>query len=143
MALILDTGVLLAAFNTADPDHADCADLIRATALAREPMIVATTVLVELGYWVSEILDRLTWTTFVSDLAAGAYRYELVTVADLARAADLDAQYAALNLGLVDSTLIALCERLGEDRLATLNLRDFRAVTPRHCSYLRLLPADG
>jgi hypothetical protein len=35
---------------------------------------------------------------------------------------------------------IALCERLGETKVATLDRRAFAVVRPRHCDALRLLP---
>jgi hypothetical protein len=36
--------------------------------------------------------------------------------------------------------VIALCERLNEPKVATLDRRDFSVVRPRHCEALRLLP---
>lgn len=141
MALILDTSVLLAALDAADDDHIACATLIEVVA-AREPLIVPSTVLVELAYWVVERLGRSAWGTFITDLLRGAYVYEQLDLADIRRANEVDQQYAALRLGLVDSSLIALCERFDEPRLATLNERDFRPVVPRHRTHLMLLPAD-
>lgn len=142
MPLILDTSVLLAALDAGDPDHLACATLLEGQARAGVELIVPSTVLTELDYWISERLDRATWQVFIEDLLAGAYTLEQVTALDLRRAADIDAQYAALGLGLVDASLVAVAERLGERCLATLNLRDFRAIVPMHCPYLTLWPAD-
>ncbi len=142
MLLILDTSVVLAALDSADPDHQACANLLNAQAGARVELVMPSTVLVELDYWISERLDPTVWRAVVHDLVVGAYRLEQVTLADIVRASDVDAQYAALGLGLVDSSLVALAERLGQTKLATLNLRDFRPVVPRHCPFLELLPAD-
>lgn len=141
LMLILDTSVLLASLDAADADHARCSALVASFA-TREPLIVPSTVLVELAYWVIQRLGRPAWNLFVGDLLSGAYIYEHVTLPDIRRANAVDQQYAALGLGLVDASLVALCERLGEQRLATLNERDFRPVVPRHCAYLTLLPAD-
>ena len=66
------------------------------------------------------------------------YRLADLTVGDLT--AELDAAYPDLNLGLVDASVIALSERLGETKVATLDRRDFSVVRPRHCDALRLLP---
>jgi hypothetical protein len=49
--------------------------------------------------------------------------------ADLARAVQLDAHYVDLSLGLVDALVMAVAERLGALAIATLDLRDFGAVT--------------
>jgi uncharacterized protein len=37
--------------------------------------------------------------------------------------------------------VLALCERLGETKVATLDRRDFSVVRPNHCESLDLLPA--
>ncbi|MFN2569475.1 MAG: hypothetical protein ABR564_07730 [Candidatus Dormibacteria bacterium] len=42
---------------------------------------------------------------------------------------------------LVDASVIALCERLGETKVATLDHRNFSLVPPHHCDNLELLPA--
>jgi hypothetical protein len=41
-------------------------------------------------------------------------------------------QYADLRLGGTDASVVAICERLGIVTGATVNLRDFATVRPRH-----------
>ncbi len=137
MALVLDTGPVLALLDADDPDHAACADMVRA---CREPLVVVSTALVEIDYWIRKRLEREVWTAFVEDIAAGAYRLEQVEPGDLLRAAELQRVYADLTLGLVDASVIAVCERLGERKVATLDHRHFGVVRPRHCRRLQLLP---
>jgi uncharacterized protein len=55
-------------------------------------------------------------------------------------AAQLEVQYADLDPGFVDASVIATCETLGETKVATLDRRHFTAVRPRHCDALTLLP---
>ena len=140
MALILDTGPLLAALDAADPDHGRCGDLI---ASSNEDLLVPTLVLSELDYWCHERLDGKVWLEFLSDLLAGAYRAESPTQADLTRCHELQSTYADLNLGIVDASVLALTERLGEPKLATLDHRHFATVRPSHVNALELLPAAG
>jgi predicted nucleic acid-binding protein len=59
---------------------------------------------------------------------------------DLMRIAELEATNADLDLGMVDASVIAICERLGEHKVATLDQRHFRTVRPRHCDHLKILP---
>jgi predicted nucleic acid-binding protein len=87
-----------------------------------------------------KLLGHDAWTVFVDDLARGAYRLAALEPEDVQRAAELERQYASLDLGLVDASVIALCERLGEPKVATLDRRDFSVVRPRHCDALELLP---
>ncbi len=137
MALVLDTGPLLAALDAADPDHARCAALL---ADAREDLTIPTLVLAELDYWCQRRLGAEIWLAFVDDLLAGAYRAECPTPADLARCREIQSEYADHNLGVVDASVLALLERLGESRLATLDHRHFAMVRPRHTKALELLP---
>lgn len=137
MALVLDTGPLLAALDAADPDHARCAALL---ADAREDLTIPTLVLAELDYWCQRRLGAEIWLAFVDDLLAGAYRAECPTPADIARCREIQSEYADHNLGVVDASVLALLERLGESRLATLDHRHFAMVRPRHTKALELLP---
>ncbi|MGH2767959.1 MAG: type II toxin-antitoxin system VapC family toxin [Actinomycetota bacterium] len=137
MALVLDTGPILALLDAGDPDHRRCVALVRAL---REDLVVPAPVLVEADYWVIKLLGSAAWETFVEDVARGSYRLHNLDEADLLRAAELERSYANLDLGLVDASVIATCERLGERKVATLDRRDFSAVQPKHCEHLRLLP---
>src|SRR5437773_1330613 len=86
------------------------------------------------------LLGPESWRVFVEDVVAGAYRLEPLTVHDLQRASEFERRYSDLDLGLVDASVIALCERLGETKVATLDRRDFSVVRPQPCEHLALLP---
>ncbi len=137
MALVLDTGPVLALLDADDVHHERCVELVEQL---NEPLLVPVATLVEIDYWIRKRLEPAVWTAFVEDLAAGAYRLEQLDERDLQRAAELEAEYADLGLGLVDASVIAVCERLGETRVATLDQRHFAVVRPRHCEALTLLP---
>jgi uncharacterized protein len=137
MPLVLDTGPLLAALDAADPDHARCAKLLNET---REDLIVPILVLAELDYWCHQRLSVDAWLTFLDDLLAGAYRLEPATTTDLTRCRDLQTKYHDQSLGVVDASVLALLERLDEDKLATLDHRHFALLRPSHVEALRLLP---
>ena len=49
-------------------------------------------------------------------------------------------QYADFPLGTADASVIAVAERLGATRVATIDHRHFRAVRPAHCAAFELLP---
>jgi uncharacterized protein len=137
MALILDTGPLLAALDAADPDHEACARLLTE---ADEDLLVPGLVLAELDYWCQERLGGDAWLVFLEDVLRGAYRVEAPTLADFKRCAALQRTYADLRLGVVDASVVALTERLGEQRVATLDRRHFGVVRPHHVDAFELLP---
>jgi uncharacterized protein len=97
-------------------------------------------VLAELDYWCSRRLGSSAWLIFLEDALAGVYRVESPTGGDLARCRDLQDQYADLSLGVVEASIVALVERLGETKVATLDQRHFRAVRPAHVEALQLRP---
>lgn len=137
MALILDTGPLLAALDAADPDHARCAALLTD---ATEDLVVPALVLAELDYWCARRLSPDAWLIFLDDVLAGAYHVEPPANIDLSRCRELQDVYRDLSLGVVDASIIALAERLSEPKLATLDQRHFRAVRPAHVEALELMP---
>lgn len=137
MALVIDTGPLLAALDAADPDHEACARLLTQ---ATDDLIVPALVLAELDYWCSRRLPGEAWLVFLDDVIAGAYQVEAPTQQDLERCRVLQAKYRDLGLGVVDASVIALIERLGERDVATLDRRHFSVVRPLHVDALRILP---
>jgi predicted nucleic acid-binding protein len=137
MALVIDTGPLLAALDAADPDHERCAALLSD---AREDLVVPMLVLAELDYWCHERLSAGAWISFLEDVLAGVYRLEACTTADLERCRELQSKYEDQSLGVVDASVLALVERLRERRLATLDHRHFSIVRPVHTDALELLP---
>ena len=137
MALILDTGPLLAALDAADPDHVRCATTV---VDCDEDLVVPALVLAELDYWCRRRLAPDAWLIFLDDVGAGAYRVEPPTGPDLSRCRDIQDRYRDLALGVVDASVIALAERLDEPKIATLDHRHFATVRPAHVPALLLLP---
>jgi uncharacterized protein len=97
-------------------------------------------VLAELDDWCARRLPPVAWLTFVDDVLSGVYRIEAPSVADLSRCRELQVRHADLGLGVVDASIVALAERLGEPRVVTLDERHFRVVRPAHVEAFRLLP---
>jgi len=137
VALILDTGPILALIDAKDPSHERCAALLDEV---DEALVVPALVLTEVDYWLCKRFGASTWETFVEDVAEGVYRLHHPDEHDLLRAAELEVEYESLRLGLADAAVIVACERLGETKVATLDHRHFSVVRPRHCEALRLLP---
>ncbi len=135
MALILDTGPLVALVNRSDPDHDRCRDLINT---ANEIRIAPVCTLVEIEYQLRPWPGG--FTALMADVSAGRLHVHLPDRHELARASSLVEQYADLPLGLVNATVLACVERLGEAKLATLDRRHFTVVRPANLEHLQLLP---
>ncbi len=136
MALLLDTGPIVAALDEDDPEHDRCLALLE----GGDDRLVPSPILAEVDYWLSKLGGLRAWADFTADISGGAYRLIHPSEADLIRAAELELIHADLRLGFVDASIIALAERLNETRIATLDRRHFSVVRPRHCPHLTLLP---
>jgi predicted nucleic acid-binding protein len=137
VALVLDTGPLLAALDRRDADHAACRRLIETTT---ESLVIPSPVLVELDYWIHERMHPGVFVALLDDVAAGAYAVENVLADDYGRIRELCDRYADSDIGFVDAAVLAIVERLNEPKLATLDHRHFALLRPRHVNALRLLP---
>ena len=136
-SLVLDTGGIYAVLDASDANHKRCAAALRQF----DDLILPPLVLVEVDYWCRKSAGGVrAFARFVSDISAGAYRLEQLLEVDVVRASELEVEYAALELGLVDASVIALCERLDQDTVLTLDRRDFSVVKPRHRAAMRLVP---
>lgn len=137
MALVLDTGPLLAALDEDDPDHDACSELLNGD----EQLVIPGPVLVELDYWLRKRAPIDVWLTFVEDVAEGAYSLFPTDVRLLNRAGELERSFADQGVGVVDAAVFATCELLGESKVATLDRRHFSVMRTREGSPLELLPA--
>jgi predicted nucleic acid-binding protein len=107
---------------------------------AAEDLVVPGLVLAELDYWCRKLALDTAWLAFMEDVEAGAWRIHWPTGHDLRLARYLQETYADLGIGIVDASIVALTERLGETKLATLDRRHFSVVRPAHVPALQLLP---
>lgn len=140
MALILDTGPLYASLDRSDGDYAACRALIEAST---EPLVIPLPVLVEVDYWIHERLHPGVLVSLLEDVISGAYTVDELTPGDYPRIREVCDRYADADVGFVDAAVLAVVERLGEPKLATLDHRHFRTLRPRHVDSLHLLPADA
>jgi predicted nucleic acid-binding protein len=97
-------------------------------------------VVAEAGWLIDRQLGPAAEAGFYRSIVNGDIAVEEVTPADWQRIAELVDAYADLGLGGVDASLVAMAERLGVTEVATLDLRHFRVVRPRHVDAFRLLP---
>ena len=137
MALVIDTGVLLAALDRKDASHAACSELLAETS---EDRIVPGPVLVELDYLLRKQASVAAWLSFCEDVAAGLYAIFWPDAAQLVATARLQARYSSLGLGFVDAAVFTTCSALDELKLATLDRRDFTVLRTEDGKPLTIYP---
>lgn len=138
MALIFDTGVLYAALDRADSDHAVCRGLIETTT---EQMVIPSPTLVEIDYLLSKANGAPVMLSLLRDIRRGVFEVAELEYEDYERVGELLDRYADQEIGFVDAAVLAIVERFREPKLATLDKRHFAILRPRHVEALTLLPA--
>lgn len=134
--LIVDTSVLLAAVNVRESCHYPCAELLRSESV----LFITAPVVTETSIMLNRRLGAAHEARFLFAIAAGSFQVVELNAADYRRTAELVAAYDDLNLGFVDASIVAVVERLGAIRIATLNHRDFTVVKPAHTKHFTLQP---
>ena len=136
--IVADTGAVVALVDADDRHHEAMVRLYEADPAA---WVLPWAILPEVDYLLARHVGTDAARAFLEDLADGAFAIEWGTAEDLRRASELVDRFAALRLGLVDSVVAAVAERLGARAIATVDLRDFGALTLRGAP--KLLPRDA
>ena len=137
MALILDSGVLYALLDRRDASHLACRELVEAT---EERLIIPSPTLPEVDYFIHTRLNPTVRLNLLEDIQSGFFSVADLHDEDYQRVHELCATYTAADIGFVDAAVLAIVERLGERKLATLDRGHFSMLRPPHVRYLTLLP---
>ncbi|MEX2457704.1 MAG: PIN domain-containing protein [Actinomycetota bacterium] len=135
--LVVDAGPLVAAAATRDRNHRRCVELL---SNAPRPIVVPALVVTEVAYFLADRLGVRAERAFAVSIRRGELLVEPVEPPDWDRIDDLLERYEDLPLGIVDASVVAACERLGQTTLATLDRRHFGVVRPSHASAFTLVP---
>jgi hypothetical protein len=128
----------VAAANRRDRAHPLAAALV--TELGRD-LLVPDVVLVEVDQLLRARISTDAAQLFLGAIASGEHSAVFLSPALLRRAAEIDARFSDLDLGLVDAAVMAVAERHNLPIL-TFDFKHFRATQPRH-GYWRLVVDEG
>jgi len=135
--LVVDTGPLVATADRADRDHVACRELLEGD---EGPLVTTAMVIAEAAYLIDRQLGPKAEASLYASIIEGQVKVADLDVTDWQRIQDLVSTYADLRLGGTDASVVALAERRGVIRIATLNRRHFVVVRPRHADAFELLP---
>ena len=122
MAVLLDTGILYAYYDRSDAWHRRAVALVRAE---EGGLIVPAPVVPEVDHLLGRRLGARARLVFYKGLSEGHYFVADLPREQYARVAELNRQFADLDLGFVDAAVVAIAEALGLARVATTDRRDF------------------
>jgi hypothetical protein len=140
VTLIVDAAPLVALGDSKDRMHAAVGEVLHA-----EPgeLIIPAPVSAEVDYLIRRRGSAAAARAFLRDVASGRFLVEGLTADEHGTVARLDEQYADLDLGLADLSVVILAHRFRTRRLLTFDERDFRAVTPLAGGSFTLIPRDN
>lgn len=140
MTLVVDASALYSQADERDPNHPAVRSMLEG-----ERAALATTEAVanEADHLILARLGFDVEIAFLDDLANGTFAVACLSLEEIGAARRLVEQYGDLTLGFADASLVVLAARLGTRRLATLDERSFRAVSPLQGGTFTLLPADA
>jgi hypothetical protein len=138
LIIVADTSAVLALLDADDRHHAVLRGLWEDDPSA---WVLPWAVLPEIDHLARRHLDTRTADLFLDDVSSGVFTVEYGERDDISRSTDLNRQYAALGLGLVDGVVVAVAERLNAGAIATLDLRHFGAMALEGVPHL--LPRDA
>jgi len=137
--ILLDTSGLLSALDESQRHHHECATLLGEAA---PPLLLSPFVLAELDYLLVRHIGRRAQAALLEEVARGAYQLEPFAAADVARAKEVIEQYADLEIGLADASIVVLAERHAVTEVLTLDQRHFRAMRIERRKRFKVLPFD-
>ena len=135
MSVLLDTGVVYAYYDRSDRWHARARGLIEGE---QRGLILPAPVIPEVDHLLGRRLGVRSRLPFYAGIVEGYYLVADLPVGAYARVADLNRQFADLELGFVDAAIVALAETLGLSRIATTDRRHFEPLAA--ALSLELLP---
>jgi len=137
--VLVDTGPLVAAMDKREGSHSLSSTLL---ARLRRDAIVPTPVLAEVDHLLRSRTSGAVARGFLRTTIGGTHEIAYLTPGLLRRAVELDDQYADLNLGFVDTCVMAIAER-HELPILTFDFTDFRATESANGPWPLLIGEDA
>lgn len=136
--IIVDTNILVAYVNSADPRFPDASKVFdNAPEAVTSPMVMA-----EFDYLIRTRLGGAAARSAVRAVLGDGLQIAEIDERDLLQAIDVDERFGDLNAGITDASLVVLAGRFDTLNIATFDHRHFRALKPLQGESFRLLPAD-
>ncbi len=133
MAVLLDTGILYAYYDSSDAWHQRA---VAVTQAEEGELIVPAPVIPEVDLLLGRELGAKARLVFYQGLAEGYYFVADLPRDSYARVAELNHQYA--DIGFVDASVVVIAESLQLPRIATTDRRHFEPLA--RALSLKLLP---
>ena len=140
MTLVVDAAPLIALGDLADPLRPLARRVLQDES---GQLVLPAPVAAEVDYLVHKRGGRAARRAFLRDLAEGKYLVASPEPADYKVVYEYNQQYADLDVGLADLSVVVLAHRFKTRRILTFDQRHFRALRPLEGGSFVLLPYDA
>lgn len=102
-------------------------------------IIIPSPVIPETCYMLNKKFGSEVELKFIDELVRAELLVEMLDFEDVIRIPEIIRKYQDLNIGFVDAAVTAIAERIGTNKILTLDNRHFNAITPLGFDYFEIL----
>ena len=136
MQVLLDTSAILALSDKRHHLHKAIKNLV----LKKEDIyIIPSTVIVEVCQLLKYRFGCMVEIKFLDEINQSNFIMETIQLADFSRIMEILVKYMDLHVGYVDASIVAVAERLGTNKILTLDKKHFNVLIPSGFAYFELL----
>lgn len=136
MEAIIDTSAIVGLIDKSCQYHDRISDIINKTDLN---MIVPSPVIPETCYMLNKKFGPDIEIKFLEELISVNLQIEILKFPDIIRVTEILKKYKSLNIGFVDSSIVAIAERLKINQILTLDNKHFSSIIPVGFDYFEIL----
>lgn len=136
MQVLIDTSAVISIIDKSHHLHKKIKELV----LVEENLyIIPSTVIVEVCQLLKYKFDSSVEISFLKEIIKTIFLMESVKYQDMSRILEILIKYKDLNIGYVDSSIVAMAERLKTNKILTLDKKHFSVVIPSGFKYFDIL----
>lgn len=136
MQVLVDTSAVISIIDKSHHLHKKMKDMVL---IEDNLYIIPSTVIVEVCQLLKYRFGARVEIGFLKEIVKTSFLMETIKFQDIKRVLEILLKYEDLNIGYVDSSIIAIAERLRINRILTLDRRHFSIVIPSGFEFFDIL----
>ena len=136
MQIIIDTSCIVGLVDRSCSKHEEIKKIISEE---HNDIIVTSPVIPEACYMLNKKFGSEIEIKFIEEIITANIQIEILKFPDILRVSEILKKYKSLDIGFVDASITAISERLGINKLLTLDNRHFNSIIPLGFDYFEIL----
>lgn len=136
MRIIMDTSCIIGLIDRGSDEHR----MIKGIVINEDnEIIIPSPVFPEVCYMLNKKFGSEVELNFIDELVKAELIVEVLEFKDVIRIPEITRKYQDLNIGFVDAAVTAIAERMGTNKILTLDNRHFNTIAPLGFDYFEIL----